>query len=185
MTFNNIIENIKLCNGGIINLIYDDKTVCNEFLMCITNELEDYNVIDPKDETDTRFSKMKDLRKILKNKVGKNIVFINQNNQARGQTNYGEYLELIDSDTILFILSNYYTTTNTQLSSTNPVYNSSVTILLKNKKINVLKSRISFSDDKESLSPVYPIPLPDYNKNRILDLNQIFRKSKLKTLIKK
>lgn len=154
-----------MCNGGIINVIYDDKTVCNEFLMCIANELKDYNLIDPKDETDTRFSKMKDLRKMLENKVGRNLVFMNQDNQIKGQTNYGGYLELIDKDTILFILSNYYMTTNTQLAPLDPVYASSLTILLRNEKVKILKSRNSLKDE-----------------NKTLDLKQVFRKSKLKTL---
>jgi len=172
MTFNNIIENIKACNGKIINLIYDNRSICDEFLMCITNELENYNIIDPIDQTNSRFS-IENL-KSLKSEIvkGKNIIFLNGivNND---NTDYGVYLNLINCDTTLVILRNYFSTNNTQLKPYVKEFDSSLDILLRNEKILILKSLYDFRDD------------PNYPKSRILDIKRLIRKSKLKTLNKK
>jgi hypothetical protein len=123
MTFEDIIKNVYLCNGGIINIIYDDRNMLDEFLMCVKYKLKDYNIIDIKDETNSRLSSLEDLEEIIEHKTieGRNIIFINHDiTKPKAPTYltvnkvpYRMYKELINNKNItLVILNNYYSTTS-------------------------------------------------------------------------
>jgi len=165
MKFKIIIDNIKACDGSMINIIYDNKPVLNEFLECIKNKLKtEYNIIDEMDETKTRYNS-EDLNIILeKRKKGKNIIIINQilNNTQEIRAMNELYYNSLDKDLIIIILNNYYTTTNTQLSN-GTQYASSLAMLLKGKKVKILKSR--FAKNYE-----------------LYDISSLIRRVKLKTL---
>lgn len=181
MNFKNIIENIHSCNGGIINIIYDNRTVLDDFLICVKYKLEDYNIIDVIDENGSRLSSLEDLEdleKIIKDKIidGRNIIFINHSPKALytsssiiNKVPYRKYIELINNKNItLVVLNNYYSTTNTQIQ-TSPLelqYTSSLIMLIKNKKLKIIKSRYIKDGD-----------------NIIFDVNSLLRKTKLETLI--
>jgi hypothetical protein len=123
ITYTNLIEGIKKCEGGIVTIITDLDIINDDLLLSIENDLQ-------------------------KNyKIERNILNVRHGNYINEKTvnfiDIGTKLDrycynLVDNDYVItIIIKEFFETSNTDISK----YASNLILLLHNKKLKILKSR--------------------------------------------
>lgn len=144
MKFNlkDLINTIKCYEGGIVNIIKDSEPINNVFLQVIKTELSKNYIIK---------ENFIDHNGYLDEKI---LIIINYNNNL-------DFSKMFGNPNLTYIILRDNSTTNLTLKN-EMVYGESFIILLKNKYLKIIKSRL--------FSPY------------IVDLNSFLRKIKLETL---
>lgn len=161
--FQDILDMIIAYEGGMITLILDSEPINHDFLFCIKEKLKnDYKIIETQDREE-----------LTKEREEKTIIIHKYNKDFKYNSVYISWHYTHNKNIILIILRKHYETTNTSLSQQagQLAYMASLILLLKSKKIKILKQR--FTEIKEII---------DLQK---LNLNNILRKVKIKTLNEK
>ena len=152
MNYNKIYDQIRLYEGDIVTLIRDTNIINDEFIHLLSEDLKsDYKI---------EINQMIDYHNITE----KTVVFMNFDRSINFKNMVG------NKNVILFVLRNYYQTSNTQLfgSTENADYIANFILFMKNGKMKILKTR-NAEDDSDN----------------ILNIHKLNRNIKLKILSKK
>lgn len=156
LTYNEILGEIRCCEGNIITIIKDSSAINDDFIALFANDLKEYFNIHYSYEN---LSYEKNLVIITYDDLIKEY----NKSGSDGRENYINNKNY-KNDLTSIIIREYSKTSNTHIYGTESVTSSLVLLLFKNK-IKVLKSRFNKLEDK-----------------RIMNITSIVRKFKLQKL---
>lgn len=160
MNYNKIYNLIRLYEGDIITFVKDTNIINDEFIRLLSEDL--------KSEYKIEVNEMIDYHNITE----KTVVFMNFDRSINFKNMVG------NKNVILFVLRNYYQTSNTQLFGNieNVDYIASFILFMKNEKMKILKMRNDFDNSLEEFNADF---------EEIINIKKLNRNIKLKILSKK
>lgn len=159
LNLKHLVDAIRSCEGGVVNVIKDSDPINDILLNSITNELCNYYTV-------IKLISFSEYETIDVNDIDEKTVIIIPYNKT---LNFSKMFQK-SNITYLIIRDNYTTNTTLKLEMQSN-YLSSFIILLKNKYLKIIRSRTisRFTDNVDS----------------IVDINSLLRKIKLQTLKQK